>query len=150
MSIYGWAWGHGRLVPAKPAAQMSMDEALRGICFGAVLDISRCQQCAGKCSFGARVLELMDAGERPIPNNAPDPTRKEKELAERLKLNNRILTRNNQRAKDQTAHKVRRAEALIAGGMRKIDAAIAVGYSGYQGLLAAQKAVQRREKARKA
>lgn len=150
MSVYGWAWGHGRLVPAKPAAQMSMDEALRGICFGAVLDISRCQQCAGKCSFGARVLELMDAGERPIPNNAPDPTRKEKELAERLKLNNRILTRNNQRAKDQTADKVRRAEELIAGGMRKIDAAKAVGYSGCQGLLAAQKAVQRREKAGKA
>lgn len=150
MSIYGWAWGHGRLVPAKPAAQMSMDEALRGICFGAVLDISRCQQCAGKCSFGARVLELMDAGERPIPNNAPDPTRKEKELAERLKLNNRILTRNNQRAKDQTADKVRRAEELIAGGMRKIDAAKAVGYSSFQGLLAAQKAVRRREKAGKA
>lgn len=150
MSIYGWAWGHGRLVPAKPAAQMSMDEALRGICFGAVLDISRCQQCAGKCSFGARVLELMNAGERPIPNNAPDPTRKEKELAARLKLNNRIMTRNNQRAKNQTADKVCRAEELIASGMKKIDAAKAVGYSGFQGLLAAQKAVQRREKARKA
>lgn len=150
MSIYGWAWGHGRLVPAKPAERMSMDEALRGICLGAVLDISRCQQCAGKCSFGTRVLELMDAGERPIPNNAPDPTRKEKELAERLKLNNRIMTRNNQRAKGQTEDKVRRAEALIAGGMSKIDAAKAVGYSGYQGLLAAQKAVQRHEKAGKA
>lgn len=146
MSIYGWAWGHGRLVPAKPAERMSMDEALRGICFGAVLDISRCQQCGGKCAFGERVLELMEQGVVPAPTMRPDPTPQDRMEARKLSVNAHKRQALRSRQREERRRRVAEVDRLRAQGMTALQASIAAGYANEKCYYKAKKDIEAQER----
>lgn len=146
MSIYGWAWGHGRLVPAKPAERMSMDEALRGICFGAVLDISRCQQCGGKCPFGERVLELMEQGVVPAPAMRPDPTPQDRMEARKLSVNAHKRQALRSRQREERRRRVAEVDRLRAQGMTALQASIAAGYANEKCYYKAKKDIEAQER----
>lgn len=145
MSIYGWAWGHGRLVPAKPAAQMSMDEALRGLCSRTLGDVACCHDCAGTCCYGRRVIALEAAGEAPVPKRTPEASvQKQHEMRHRkISAQRDKMTRAQLQAASK--RKVERALALIAQGISRDEAARQVGFSSRQSLQKAYKTVMARE-----
>lgn len=145
MSIYGWAWGHGRLVPAKPAAQMSMDEALRGLCPRTLGDVACCHDCAETCCYGRQVMALEAAGEAPVPKRLPEASVRKQHEMEHRKISAQRDKMTRAQLQAASKRKVERALALIAQGLSRDEAAQQVGFSSRQSLQKAYKTVMARE-----